>query len=377
MSLVQAGLGIYQAVDGGPEPPPPRDLANEYSKSIQAQLDYAPQLRGLNRANTLSNASDQLSAYRAAMFGIPAGPQTQSYTESEIYYRNPQTGETRTTRPTLFDKQNGWELTPQVRQVTKNRTVNVGAQPGLFQTQQDLIRSYGPEFARLIGQIDPYGSELEDQLFQRARADLSPGSLSGDLESDAQRQLGLGASLDPLELADLKNSYNAAAGARGMGYGGGDAVGEALAVRAGGQALREQRQRYALAAQQAGIGTRNFASGVAANRYNTRTAPVLGAVGLGSTANYAQGVSRQPQFDPLNAYSQDLFNTNYNANAAASIAGYNSRQSTLAGAAQGVDSFFRPSINPYYGMNPGDVPYQYSGDPSSLYGPSPFSSIFG
>lgn len=183
---------------------------------------------------------------------------------------------------------------PQVPQPTKVGKDYMGllaaqiqSQPTIFNTEQQwkpqylgLNQSLLPGAAQAIGDANPGQAGLLSRLTQQASEGLDAGANLGPLQ--------------PLAL----NSLRGGQAARGLGYGPGDALNESMGVAQFGNQLQQQRQ--------------GFASGVAGMQNQFVTQPALGMVTQGGT----------PTVVP-SSQSYDMFNTAYNARAAANIAGAN------------------------------------------------------
>ena len=334
-SAVIAGAGLAASIGGTvagaankPKAPKPRNLGQEASDALTAQERNFGRQSTLDRRQSFNSLGLQRelllggqgsgSTLWMGKDGKPLDPEWQTYLNDPLT-----TEEDRAS----YTKQYGFTATQQPGT----------GDPGLLATYRDVLTQYGPQFSTGIGQVDPRGAALDEQMLAQARQELTQGGgpLDKYMEQDALSQLSYGSQLDPVDLRQLQQAYRGSQGARGMGWGPGDAAQESLGVLAGGQALRQQRQAYGLnAAQNARAGraqSQNFASAVSANRFNTRTAPVIGMLGLNSASNSAGGLQQSSQFNPFSGYAQDLNNTNFNAQAAAQIAGYNQRQNSIAG----------------------------------------------
>lgn len=165
------------------------------------------------------------------------------------------------------------------------------------------------------------------------------------LQDEAQKELGLGGSLSPDEQRLVKQGTRAGFADRGLALSNPAMFDEALNLDRYSNARQQQRQGFAESA--AGVGTnvegmnergrmdwRSFlGAGVGMNQ--GALAPVLGMFG-----NYAANPTGaatvlgagEGAVTPAVSYGSDVFNTNYNAQAAADIAGANNKAAMWAAA---------------------------------------------
>lgn len=238
--------------------PPPRDYAQETRDTLQAQVDLAPQMYAAQAQYGPQYAQLSLDTTRAVTPGLLD----------------------------LYEKTIGPSLS---RQAAADQTAR-GA------NEMALIRQYGPEMARILREASG-NAGLLDTLTQQA-----------------QSELDLGASVDPSLANELSQGVRAAQAARGFGFGAPDAIQEAFTRGQAGINLRNQR--------------RQFAGNVVGLNQATGGDPFLALLGRPSQAMSAmQGYGAQAQgynpgmlFNPESGYASDVYNSNYNADAAARIA---------------------------------------------------------
>lgn len=252
--------------------PPPRDMAQEGRDTLQAQIDLAPQLYASEAEYRPKYAALELSTLQSLLPGLLATLEQQ-------------------VGPAASRIQSG--------AASRQRAADVG----------DVL-NLAPQSAQAMREVDPARAALLDQL-----------------TSQASDELGRGAQLDPDLARQVSQSVRAGQAARGFGYGNADVFAEAMGLGQAGQALRNQR--------------RAFAGNVIGQRSQVYGDPFLQILGRPSTVN-PQGYMGQagalsqsggPRlFDPWSAYGADLYNTNYNAEAAARI-GQSNAQSALIGSA--------------------------------------------
>jgi hypothetical protein len=169
------------------------------------------------------------------------------------------------------------------------------------------LTNLGPQFSQGIRNTSPESTALYDKLAQQAGEGLDAGSL-----------------MTPAQFAQLNNSIRSAQGARGMSYGPAASYQEVLANSDFGQNLLQERQK--------------FAGDISRMGYDQYTAPVLQSMGgiRGDTGGAGNFIDRAGSFSGgamgygdifgrLGNYASDLYNTNYNAQAAADIAAFNGR----------------------------------------------------
>lgn len=173
-----------------------------------------------------------------------------------------------------------------------------------------------------MGALEKYGGQVTKTI--RDASGNTP--LVTELNRQALADLQAGAGLDPSLVNEVQQGVRAGQAARGFGFGAPDAVAEAFARGERGMALRDQR--------------RQFAGQVVGLNQATGGDPLLAILGRPSqTLSASQGFIGQgggfmpgTQFNPESAYAGDVFNTNYNAQAAANIGAANNR-AALTGAA--------------------------------------------
>lgn len=194
------------------------------------------------------------------------------------------------------------------------------AQPGLIQTYRDIepalteftTQAASNQRERDIADVERLGSRATEAF---RTADPRAAALEDALADQAQAGLDSGGTLDPAIADEVSQQVRAAQAARGMGFGAPDASVEGLFLGREANAMLNQR--------------RAFATDVAARRRASQGDPFMAILGRPATASQmAGGVVGQgttagstgQSFDPFNGYASDLYNTNFNAKAAAKIA---------------------------------------------------------
>lgn len=147
------------------------------------------------------------------------------------------------------------------------------------------------------------------------------------MNSEATSGLAAGAGLDPSLRREVTQGTRQGFADRGMGQGPADIYAEATTRGAAGEQLRQQR--FARAGQVVGI---NQATSADPFQTILNRPANSGAASAAMGAAGALGAGGATMFDPFSAYGGDLANTNYNANAAARIAGASNDAAVTAGA---------------------------------------------
>lgn len=243
---------------GNQTTPPPRDYGKETMDTLQAQVAMAPDI------------------YKAQAEYGPKYAQLGLQTAQQV-------------TPgllSLYEQQIAPSLT---RTAAADQTARAG-------TEMGLVGQYAPEMSRIL------------------RESSGNANLLRLLTQEAESGLQAGAGMDPSLRDEVSQGVRAAQAARGFGFGAPDAVTEAFARGRQGEALRQAR--FQRAAQTAGI---NAATG--GDPFMAllgRPSQTLGM--MPGLANQASGYNPGMLFNPESGYAQDVFNTNYNADAAARIA---------------------------------------------------------
>lgn len=264
--------------DFSPSPPPPRNLAQEGRETAAVQRELAPQQYADTATYSPLYTDLQVSNVRGALLG-----------------RNGQPGLVQTLA----------EVAPQL-QATTTATTTAQREADI----RDLELNGGRAVAAVRG-ADPRQEALVSRLNETATAGLDAGS-----------------SLTPAQAAEIAQRVRGSQASRGVGFGSPDAITEAFAQGERGLALERDR--------------RTFASGVVGINAATGADPALTLLGRPSSATggassllgqggAAVGANGAPDFNPFTSYASDLFNTNYNAEAASNIAGANNDAAVYGG----------------------------------------------
>lgn len=161
-----------------------------------------------------------------------------------------------------------------------------------------------------IQQTNPGGARLLDELTGQASSDLA-----------------LGASLNPSELRNIQQATRAGQAARGMSMGPRETFDEALNSLNYGRGLQNER--------------RGFASSLVGQNQAMYQEPIMAILGRPSGAGaqaqgflgQAGGWNTQSSMMPQAALGQDVAMSNFNANAAAGLAGANNKAGFYSGLA--------------------------------------------
>lgn len=256
--------------------PPPRDYGQETRDTLQAQVDLAPDRYAAERQFSPLYADLSAQNVRRLLLGNGRDPGLLSTWE---------------------------DIAPRTQALTDQ------AQSAQRTSDVEALRTLAPQAIQALRDADPQQRALMDALNKSALDDLNAGY-----------------GMDPALRDSVSQNVRAAQASRGMGFGNADATAEAFALGDRGLALRTQRQ---LTAQnQARL---NAATGAD---------PALVVLGRPSqAAGQSQGLLSQGQqgaanagpslFNPESGYASDVYNTNFNSQAAANIASANNRTALI------------------------------------------------
>ena len=249
--------------------PGSRNLAQEYRDTLQAEIDTAAQRYAMESQYRPMYDQMDLESLNASLFG---------------------TGGQRG----LFDaytQQIGPGLSALDRQAsTAQREADIA----------DVSR-LGPQVRESMRALNPEQTALLDSLNQQTLGDVQAGYNL------------------PSGLRDVVNqSTRSGQAARGLGYGPSDAYAETLAQSDAANQWRNQNLNRGM--QMAGVNAATQTDPYMAILGRSATTPgaAMGLLGQGQGFG-AQSAGVYDRFDPNNAYAQDLYNTNYNAQAARKI----------------------------------------------------------
>jgi len=208
-----------------------------------------------------------------------------------------------------------------------------GSRPGILQQYQQLQ----PALQRLqqqgqdsqanadIGRVQSLGSQAV-QAYRSANPQQT--ALLKGLNDQAQQGLDAGGSLTPDEQRQLTEQVRSGQAARGMGTGPADIFAEATTLGNAGFQRKLQRQQFANQV----IGTDQTTNvdpfQLILGRSAVAPSAAGGLIGQGQGQQSSVG---QSLFNPESSYAGNLYNTNYNAQAASNIAGANLMGGLLGG----------------------------------------------
>jgi hypothetical protein len=145
------------------------------------------------------------------------------------------------------------------------------------------------------------------------------------LNQQAQQQMSYNGALDPATQRLLQQNIRGSQAARGMGYGVGDQAQEAYYV------TQTEEQRRA-ANQQFG----SSVAGLTQSFYGDPFSRVAGLTTPGA-----------PMVNPESSYAQDIYNTQFNANAAANIASANNQAALVSSGNSGASQMGSSAMSAY------------------------------
>lgn len=313
----------------GASQPAPRDLYAETSDELQAKLDLAPKILEAEQQYRPQYAGLELQELERLLFGVPS---SKSYDVNAGKVVTLPAGSTLPPGAKVVGQSFG---SMQVRLPSEQGAArDVPGQRGFL----DILRDLGPASDQFTAESlsRQRESELADveRLGPRATeafrsANPAQAALLDLLNTQARQELELGATLDPSLRREIAQSVRAGQASRGFGYGQNDIAAEALLTGATAEQLRQAR--------------RTFASGVVGLNQGTSLDPFLATIGrpglnLAQTqslvgANYGRPVG--PGLFGTQVNANDVFNTNFNAQASAANASANNQAATQGAAIAG------------------------------------------
>lgn len=262
----------------GPDTPPPRNYGQETAETLAAQVRLAPDQAAAYSANRPTYTAADLRALNESLLGTGGQRGLMS-----LYRDVLAPGAAQGANAALSAKASG---------------------------EQDILTKYGPSYLSAMQGINPQQTALRNQLYGQAAQDLAGGGVS------------------PFEARAYQQAVRAGQADRGLGYGTADAAAEAAYMAQ----MQNQRRRE----------NQGFAQRVIGLDQQLYGDPFQALIGRSTgAAQFAGGMMGQGQqqgaqsawtrglFDPTNAYASDVFNTNYNARAAANIAEANNQASVV------------------------------------------------
>lgn len=256
------------------ETPPPRDYAAETKDTLQAQIDLKPQQYAAEAKYQPLFTSLNLDNLATSLRGTGSSPGLLSLYENDV-------------QPALSRVQNA------------DRNQRIAGELG-------AVKQYAGDVTKTLREASG-NAPLVDELNRQALSDLQAG-----------------AGLDPSLASEVQQGVRAAQAARGFGFGAPDAVAEAFARGQRGVDLRNQRRQFA--GNVVGV---NQATG--GDPFLTILGRPSQTLGMGqNVVGQGAGMNAGSQFNPESGYAADIFNTNFNAQAAANIAEANNKTALTA-----------------------------------------------
>lgn len=263
-----------------PDAPPARNLGQETKDSLQAEIDLAPQRYAMEAQYRPQYDALEMQSFQNALYGTGGNKGLL-----DIYTQ---------------------DIAPRMNQL------DLQSQAGQREADIAAVEKYGPRATAAMRAVNPQQTALLDAITNQSLSDVQAGYNL------------------PQGLRDTVNqSSRAGQAARGLGFGPSDAYAETLAQSDAANQWRGQNLDRGMR--------------VAATNAATQTDPFLAILGRPASSpaaaqgllNQGLGLGGQSQsvynrFDPMNAYAQDLFNTNYNAQAAANIASSNAKAGIIS-----------------------------------------------
>lgn len=256
------------SLDKSPETPPPRDLYQESAQTLQAQVDLAPDLYAAE------------AEYR---------PKYNALTMSEM-------------EKLLFGTQD------EQGQAQRGLLEMLGqANPRFNQLEADALSA---KRSAEIADLQKLGAQAVDAY---DAIDPETAKLKDTLTSQAQQELDRGGELDPSVLRQVTQGVRGQQALQGFGYDPQSFAREVGAVGREAEGRKMQRRAFAQS-----VAAQNASTGLDPTMLLFNKPSTLGATN--SLMNQGAGYANMggPQLFTLNSpYAADLFNTNYNAEAAA------------------------------------------------------------
>lgn len=371
--------------------PAPRNIGQETSETLESQIALAPEQYAAYAEFAPKYAQTDINTLGQALFGQDFSGTLMDINDRLTQAANLQSQQSNTAQRAA-DVADVAALGGQVLGLRQG--LNPQLYQGMNQFQQSAFGAIPTNAsADLAAQnaATGFGSPLLGSLNERAMGSGMSPLLKQQNEIAAQ-QLALGGNLSPSELRDVQQSSRAGFAARGLGATNASVTDEVLQTDAAKRqrllqslgiagAVEAQNQGAAGLQNQLGLGVQsaNLGAGTAqqsalaqaaqfaemqrqyqmqlqqqaiANQQATFFDPFQGVLGrssgnigtnqglfgnAGATTAGANAYTQQ-MFNPFNAYASDLYNTNYNAQAAANIANANNRAGILGGLLGGLGS---------------------------------------
>jgi len=339
--VIRMGLPCFES---GSKSPAARDPGQELRSEFEARDEIQPAVLAGEEAYRPEYTRLDLKDIEDYLLGVDAGEREFEYETSTAGYRNLSTGEWREEVP-LKDRfarprpggpvQNLWE--PYVQRSKETKTINTEAQRGLLEMMETDIfpasdRVTAQSFSRQresdIADVERLGPRATEAM---KRANPDQYELLELLNEDAREGMERGAYVDPRTRRAINESVRSAQASRGFGYGKSDLAEEAVANTLYGEDLRDRRRAFA-----------GQVVGYNAHTANDPYQAILNRPGINLTQGNALTGNAQSQRPGPSLYGSninvnDIFDSNFNASAAANIASANNKAATTgAGIAGGA-----------------------------------------
>lgn len=269
-----------------PDTPADRNYGTETRDTLQAQIDLAPQQLAATKATQPGYDALNLQSLNNQLFGT--GGQ-QGY--MSIY-------EQMAPRLAALDQQS----------INSQRASDIGAVEQLGGRATQAMLDANPYNRSLLSKLNSYASSGMDDPYS--------------LTAEQQRQ--------------VQQASRAAMAARGMGGTNSAVADEVLRQYQASGAEAQRKFGNAASMVQLNQGVVGDPFQQILGRNSGATAQAMAATGAGQNTAGGIGSATSSMFDPTNAYASDVFNTNYNAQAAANIAGANNRAAMVSGGMQAM-----------------------------------------
>jgi hypothetical protein len=215
--------------------------------------------------------------------------------------------------------------------------LELSAAANTYQRGRDIgdVAAYGPLATQAFLQANPFLASSLGNLLGRT----ADSPILSTLNQQAMQGLQSGGQLSPQDVRQAEQAARAAFAARGLTQSSPAAAAEILSRDAAVRQRLAAAQQFAtgvqgLNQQQADLVGRaaQIASTTLSDPFQAILGRPSGAGGGGGGGAYPQQIGTGARlFDPYNAYAQDIYNTNYNAQAATNIANANAQAATNAG----------------------------------------------
>lgn len=312
-----------------PSPPPApaapaaRNLGQETRDTLQAQIDLAPQLYASEAQYQPLYSALQSRNWQQQMLGTPASGDQPAVKGLLDFYQQD-----------LYPRASG--MLQQAN--TASRAADISDVAALGPSATAAFRAANPEATATLAEL------------QRQAMSAGPSELERLLEQQARSEMALGSQMSPEQQRQIEQATRASFAARGMALGKPAAFAEVLNKDQYATQRQGQRQQFAMGVdqlmQQRQQANRGFLGNVTQLSLGATQDPFLAILGRASQApqvgqaQFGSGQSllgAQPNlFNPQSSYAQDLYNTNYNGQAAYGI-GMANRDAALYGAQLGYN----------------------------------------